>query len=456
MRKLPYSQDAEMALLGTLLVFPESVAVVEEYDMQVDDFYNTEHQKIFSHMLEIIERGRVLDATTLITRLKDQHEIDSVGGVEYLFALTENSATPASVKHYIEVVQEKAQMRRLIDVGQSIAEKGFDSTTELTALLDEAEQRILEVTRVRRTTEMQRSREVVNEVMENLNRIRDNHDRITGLKTNYSHLDNVTNGLQRGDLIILAARPSVGKTAFALNLALNAARHNKDEKAGMAIFSLEMPATHLISRMLSAQSSVKSEYLRTGNLNDEQLNNVYAGANVLSKLNIFIDDSSTITVPEIFSKCRKLKSEGNLDMIVIDYIQLISGRGKTESRQQEVSEISRGLKQLAREMDCPVIALSQLSRLVERRDSKIPQLSDLRESGSIEQDADIVMFLYREDYYKDREGEEDDGPQMPKPEQQEVLLKMAKHRNGALADITLMFNASISKFYGVAGDGGRI
>lgn len=453
MRKLPYSQDAEMALLGTLMVFPESVHAVQEYNLQVDDFYNTEHQRIFSHMLEIIETGRILDATTLISRMKDHNEIDSVGGMDYLFSLTQNSAAPVSLKHYIEVVQEKAQIRRLIAVGQMISEKGFDTSTNLDALLDLAESSVLEVTRIRRTEDMQKSKDVVAEFLENLRRIQENKDRITGLKTGYNSLNSLMNGLQRGDLIILAARPSVGKTAFALNLGLNVARHNDSGKAGVAIFSLEMPATHLMSRMIAAQSSVKSEFLKTGYLNDDQSNQLHMAAGVLSQTNIFIDDSSTVTIPEIFSKCRKLKAEGTLDLIIIDYIQLISGRGNTESRQQEVSEISRGLKQLAREMNVPVIALSQLSRNVEKRDVKIPQLSDLRESGSIEQDADIVMFLYREEYYnRNNEDNDETKPQQNDDGTQEVLVKIAKHRQGALADVYMRFDPTISKFYDVANE----
>lgn len=446
MRQLPFSSDAEMALLGTLLVYPEAVVSIAEYNLRLDDFHSNAHQKIYEHMTEIMDRQSVLDATTLITRMSDHHDLESVGGVDYLFLLTQNSATPSSLKHYVDVVQEKAQMRRLINVGQDIAEKGFDTSNDLNSLLDFAESSILDLTRIRRTTDMLTSREVVKQFLEHLEHIRKNKDRITGLRTGYEHLDHVTNGLQKGDLIILAARPSVGKTAFALNLALNTARRNHEGKSGAAIFSLEMPATHLMSRMLSAQSSVDSQYLRTGDLNDDRLNDLYAASTVMSQLNIFIDDSSTITIPEIFSKCRKLKSEGTLDIIIIDYIQLISGGGKSDNRQQEVSEISRSLKQLAREMEVPVIALSQLSRSVEQRTIKIPQLSDLRESGSIEQDADIVMFLYREDYYSDRDGEEEP----VKKDVQEVLVKLSKHRNGALADIVLQFEAAKSKFYGTS------
>lgn len=448
MRQLPYSSDAEVAILGTLLVFPDAISQAYENNLSVSDFYMPEHQKIFTHMLEIADVGRLLDATTLLTRLKDHHEVEAVGGVDYLFHLTSNAAAESSLKHYIGVVQEKSQTRRLIEAAQLILDKGFDTSTENAVLLDLAEKTILEVTQDRRTSEMQNSTDVVNEFLENLARIQKNRDRITGLRTGFNSLNSVTNGLQRGDLIILAARPSVGKTAFALNVGLNVARHNNEGQATVAFFSLEMPATHLMARLLASQSSVKSEFLRSGSLTNEQMNDLNVAAGILKGCNIFIDDSSTITTPEIFSKCRKLKAEHGLDIIIIDYIQLITGRGNGDNRQQEVSEISRSLKQLAREMNVPVIALSQLSRNVEKRDNKVPQLSDLRESGSIEQDADIVMFLYREDYYKNTHGTDEEPDQREEPKEvQEVLVKISKHRNGALAELNLAFNASLTKFY---------
>lgn len=449
MRKLPYSQDAEIALLGTLLVYPESVDRIREYNLTVDDFFNTEHKQIFQKMLDILDEGMFLDSAVLVSKLRDHGELDRVGGVEYMFHLTANAAAPESVKHYIDIVQSKSQMRRLIEVSQAIVDKGFDSTVELNTLLDFAEKNVLAVTQARQTSEMLSSREVVDEFMTNLAKIRENRDRITGLRTGFDSLNKLTNGLQRGDLIILAARPSVGKTAFALNVGLNVARNNNKGKATVAIFSLEMPATHLMSRILSSQSSVKSESLRSGFMTNEQANDLNAAAGVLKNTNIFIDDSSTITIPEIFSKCRKLKAEAGLDMIIIDYIQLITGRGKADSRQQEVSEISRSLKQLAREMEVPVIALSQLSRNVEKREDKTPQLSDLRESGSIEQDADIVMFLYRSAYYDENRTSEDF---QNKVEIQDVSVIVAKHRNGALGRLDLKFNPSITKFYDVERD----
>lgn len=454
MRQLPYSQEAEVALLGTLLIYPEAVNSMGEYHLRPDDFFIPANRIIFEHMSAVIDSGRLLDGNTLTTRLRDHNVYDEVGGSDALFNLAQNSSTPSSLSHYVDVVQEKAQVRRLIHVGQSITEQGFDTSVQLNALLDMAEKSIHEVTRIRRTEDMLPSSQVVSEFMKNLDDIRNNQNTMTGMATGFKRLDYTTNGLQKGDLIILAARPSVGKTAFALNLAINVAKRNKKAQAGAAIFSLEMPATHLMSRMLSAESDVHSQYLRTGDLNDERLNKLNTAALEMSQLNVFIDDSSTITVPEIFSKCRKLKNDGTLDIIIIDYIQLITGAGHSDSRQQEVSEISRGLKQLAREMEVPVIALSQLSRLVERRESKVPQLSDLRESGSIEQDADIVMFLYREDYYADREGD-DLGQEKEKPEFTEVVVKISKHRQGALDDIVLQFNASKSKFYNTEHNEGR-
>lgn len=448
MQDLPFSHEAEMALLGSLLMYPDSYPVVFEMKLEASDFHTPEHKFIFEHMMALAENSRVLDVTTLVTQLNDHNLLERIGGVAYLSQLVQNSSSLASLKEYIEIVQEKAQKRKMIEVAKRIVEQGYDQTIDINEYLDDAERLVTEISRIRSSGEMQKSKDVVAEFLENLVKIREQGSRITGLQTGFRHLDNITAGLQKGDLVILAARPSVGKTAFALNLALNTARWNKENKAGAAIFSLEMPATHLMARMLAAQSSVDNKYLRTGYLNDEQYNNLNAAASILSRLNIFIDDSSVVTMTDIFAKCRKLKSEGTLDIIIIDYIQLITGRGKSDNRQQEVSEISRGLKQLAREMEVPVIALSQLSRSVEKRDDKMPQLSDLRESGSIEQDADIVMFLYREDYYKDREKQDDIEPVIESPEKT-VIVKISKHRNGALAELEMKFNPSISKFYDV-------
>ena len=281
--------------------------------------------------------------------------------------------------------------------------------------------------------------------MQELIKLRNSDSHITGIKTGYTDLDRITNGFQRGDLIILAARPDIGKTAFALNLALNASFYNT---GAIAIFSLEMPAEQLMKRILSAKSAVESSKLRSGNLMDEEFNKLNEAANELMASKLFVDDSSNIKVGEIFSKCRKLKSEHGLDLVVIDYLQLISGSGRSggDNRQQEISEISRSLKQLAREMQCPVIALSQLSRSVETRPDKHPMLSDLRESGAIEQDADIVIFLYRDEYYnKDKEEENTNATD-------KTDVDISKHRNGATGRVELAFQKSISAFFNIARD----
>ncbi len=440
LRQLPQSIEAEIALLGTLLVYPETTRTVAQYGLKAPDFFDAKNRRIFESMMEVIDSDSLLDVTTLITKLKDKAIFDEVGGMEYLAFLTDGSASPSSLDYYVDIVQEKAQKRVLIETTQRITESSFDGSVDVNELLEKAEKSIQDIAQSRRTEEMQRGPDVVDAVYKQIKEFGDSGNRVTGLYTGYTALNELTNGLQNGDLIILAARPSVGKTAFALNLAMNVAAMNKDGKASVAIFSLEMPATHLMSRMLSAQSEVHGTTLRNGKLDSEEWNRLNHAVGVMKTRNIFIDDASSITLAEMFAKCRKLKNEGMLDFIVIDYIQLISGRSNSESRQQEVSEISRGLKQLARELEVPVLALSQLSRLVERREGNIPQLSDLRESGSIEQDADIVMFLYREAYH-----DQDAKAEQRETENSKLLIR--KHRNGGLGDIQLTFTPKINRFH---------
>ena len=442
LRQLPQSVEAEVALLGTLLVYPETTKTVAQYGLVPQDFYESKHRILFETMMEVIESDVNLDITTLISKLNDKNRFQDVGGMEYLVHLTDGSGSPSSLDYYVDIVQEKAQKRNLIETSQRIAEISFDGSSDIQELLDRAEKSIQDIAMSRRTEEMQKGPEVVDEVYEQIKEFGKSGNRVTGLYTGYTHLNNITNGLQKGDLIILAARPSVGKTAFALNLAMNVAAMNKKGKGSVAVFSLEMPATHLMTRMLSAQSEVHGTSLRNGKLTTEEWGRLNHAVGVMKTRNIFIDDSSSITLSEMFAKCRKLKNEDRLDFVVIDYIQLISGRSGAESRQQEVSEISRGLKQLARELEVPVLALSQLSRLVERREGNIPQLSDLRESGSIEQDADIVMFLYRESYHdQDQKAEE--------RESESSKLLIRKHRNGGLGDIELSFSPKINRFHSV-------
>lgn len=441
-RELPHSNEAEQAILGGMMVYPNVTGIVFDQNLQAADFYLDIHQRIFSAMMDICDSGKPVDVTTLIARLQDIEQLHLVGGADYIIKLSDTAISPANSMFYIEIIKSKAHVRRLIETAQEIVEESFDGANSLDEIMDKAERDILNVTRDRRASEFRSSRQVVSTVMQELIKLRSSDSRITGIKTGYNDLDSMTNGFQRGDLIILAARPAMGKTAFALNLALNASFYNP---GAIAIFSLEMPAEALMKRILSAKSAVESSKLRSGFISDEEFNKLNEAANELMACKLFVDDSSNVKISEIFSKCRKLKSEHGLDLVVIDYLQLISGSGKSgDNRQQEISEISRSLKGLAREMECPVIALSQLSRSVETRPDKHPMLSDLRESGAIEQDADIVMFLYRDEYYNKDHEQEQENPT------DKTDVDIAKHRNGATGRVELAFQKSISAFFNIA------
>ncbi len=436
-RSMPYSPEAEQALLASMIMYPSSVTIANDEGLTTDDFYLEANRKIYNVIQIIHNDGKLVDPTTLISKLSDFQILQQVGGMDYIMQLSDVSVAPASMKYYIEIVQDKASTRRLIETTQQIAEEGLEGQISLEILMDKAEKEILNVTRARKTGDFKKSREVVKNVIDNIHRMSENHNLVTGIETQFRDLDRTTNGFQRGDLIILAARPSVGKTAFALNLALRVSQIQMDE--AVAIFSLEMPAEQLVSRMLSAQSMVPANNLRTGYLSNEEWRSVDNAAERLSATKINIDDTSNIRVSEIFSKCRKLKAEQGLSLVIIDYIQLISGNGKnSDNRQQEVSDISRSLKALARELDVPVIALSQLSRSVEKREDKRPMLSDLRESGALEQDADLVILMYREEYYKKEKSEE---------ATEKTEINIAKHRNGATRLINLAFQRDISAFF---------
>ena len=437
-RTLPHSLDAEKALLGATLMYPFALKNANELGLLSEDFYAEAHRIIYNAMVDIVDAGKTVDGTSLISRLTDLSMLSRVGGTDYIMELADNSISSANIKYYIEIVQDKAYMRNLILTAQKIAESGFHGAEDIDDIMDDAERQILNVTRTRRTSDFKDTKETVSSVMDNITRMSEQKSNITGIKTSFKALDNTTNGLQKGDLIILAARPSMGKTAFAINLAIQVARHNH---LPVAIFSLEMPAEQLITRMLSATSLVEGNKLRSGYLNNNEWNMLNEAAGELRNLPVYIDDTPSIKVGEIFSKCRKLSSEKGLGMIVIDYIQLISAAKSSENRQQEVSEISRNLKALAREMKVPVIALSQLSRLVERREDKRPILSDLRESGALEQDADLVWFLYRDDYYQKEKTE---------GTQEKVEVDIAKHRNGPTRKIELAFDRNINAFYNYA------
>ena len=437
-RQLPSSLEAEQAILGGMLVYPKVVGDVKDHDLTADDFFHENHQRLFRTMTYLIDQGQPVEPVGLITRLNDTHELNLVGGADYILKLTENAISSVNATTYIEVIKSRAQVRKLIETAQKIEAEGFENIKSLDELMDDAERKILDVTRQRRTTDFRSSSDILNTVMDRIQMLRSNKEKITGIKTGYVDLDHTTNGFQRGDLIILAARPSVGKTAFALNIALQSSLRNP---GAVAIFSLEMPCEQLMQRILSAKSEVYGDKIRSGYISNEEMVRIQEACNEIRKTKIYIDDSAVIKMGDIFSKCRKLKSEQGLDMIIIDYLQLISAssRSNSDNRQQEVSEISRSLKALARELDVPVIALSQLSRGVESRQDKHPMLSDLRESGSIEQDADIVMFLYRDSYQK----KEEEAENAVDP----VDVDIAKHRNGATRRFQLMFAKNINAFF---------
>lgn len=443
-RNLPSAPEAEASLLGTMMVYPSAARVAMEEGLNEEDFFVEANQRIFEAMQELYRKGDPIDLTTVFTMLRDMGLADKMGGIEYLTQLSEAAVTSANTKSYVDVIHNKALMRKMIEAAEKVVDEGFEGQTDIDEYLDSSERAILDVSRNRKTGEFTNSQDLMGGVLNQIQQMSENKSDITGLKTGFTDLDHTLHGFQKGDLVILAARPSMGKTAVALNLAMNTATYNPD--GAVAIFSLEMPAQQLGMRLLSARSHIEGDKLKTGRLSNDDWNAVNEAAASLSRLPIYIDDTPGVKVPEIFSKCRRLQSEHGLNLILIDYIQLITGSGAhaSESRQQEVSDISRNLKALARELKVPVIALSQLSRSVEQRENKHPMLSDLRESGAIEQDADIVMMLYREAYY-DQQAK--DAAQESGSEKLEINI--AKHRNGATRSIYLAFEGATNALYNI-------
>lgn len=437
----PQSIEAEQAVLGSVFLDPDTVVGALEF-IEAKDFYRRGHQLIFQIMLDLNNNNEAIDIVTITNALESKNQLEDVGGMAYLAELAMIVPTAANMEHYAKIVEQKSILRNLIRTATEIVTKGYDEGDELAAILDEAERSILEVSEKRSRSGFLSISEVLNTSIARIDELYQNDEEITGLPTGYKALDKMTAGLQKEELIILAARPAVGKTAFALNIAQNVG--TKTDKT-VAIFSLEMGAESLVNRMLCAEGSIDASNLRTGNLSEEEWQNLIVAMGSLSKASIYIDDTPGIRVAEIRAKCRRLKQEkGELGLILIDYLQLIEGTGR-ESRQQEVSEISRQLKKLAKELDVPVMALSQLSRGVEQRQDKRPVLSDIRESGSIEQDADIVAFLYRDDYYDREEDDEDEQSDMAGQENIiEVIIE--KNRSGARGTVKLLFIKEYNKF----------
>lgn len=428
----PQNIEAEQAVLGAIFLEPSSLTLASEI-LIPEDFYRAAHQKIFNVMLKLTDEGKAVDLITVTEELAAAKLLEDTGGVSYLSELAGSVPTAANMEYYARIVEEKSLLRRLIRTATTIAQDGYTREDEVETVLSEAEKGILEVAQRKNVGAFHNIKDVLVRTYDNIELMHTRVGDITGIATGFSELDRMTAGFQRNDLIIVGARPSVGKTAFALNIAQNVATKTGEN---VAIFSLEMGAEQLVMRMLCAEGNIDAQRLRTGSLTDEDWGKLTMAMGSLSNAGIFIDDTPGIKVNEIRSKCRRLKQEHGLGMILIDYLQLIQGSGRSgENRQQEVSEISRSLKALARELELPVIALSQLSRGVEQRQDKRPMMSDIRESGSIEQDADIVAFLYRDDYY-DKESEN----------KNIIEIIIAKQRNGPTGTVQLAFVKEYNKF----------
>lgn len=415
----PQDLDAEQAVLGAVFLDSERLVEIKEF-LSSDDFYKNAHKIIFRTMEKLSDAREAIDVLTIRSHLENQGELEAIGGIAYIAELATATPTAANAAYYAKIVAEKSLLRQLINRLTESVEKAYEQDSPADDILAQAEKSLIDVQQGRNTNGFKKISDVLAIHMDDLEQKAQQKSNITGIATGYPALDNMTTGLHEEELIILAARPAVGKTAFALNIAQNIG--TKQDRT-VAIFSLEMGAESLVSRMIAAEGSIDSHSLRTGQLNDQEWNDYFMATGTLSRASIYIDDTPGIKISEIRARSRKLAQEtGNLGLIVIDYLQLISGTGR-ENRQQEVSEISRQLKILAKELKVPVIALSQLSRGVEQRQDKRPVLSDIRESGSIEQDADIVAFLYRDDYYERRNGEDEDGEEILEDNKVEVIIE---------------------------------
>lgn len=442
----PQNLEAEEAVLGSILLEQDSIISVMEF-LVPDDFYRVAHQLIFAAMIELNQNSEAIDPITVSEKLRQKNKIDNVGGEAGIIELLDKVPTAANVEFYTQIVLEKSTRRKLIKTSTNIVKNAYQEDETIANVLDTAERDILSVSEGRNKAGFIPIRDVLHDAYESLEERSKNNGEVTGIATGYIGLDRMTSGLHADELIILAARPSVGKTAFVLNIAKNVAVNLNET---VAIFSLEMGAESLVERIICSHASINAGHLKTGKLTDEEYTQYFVATGVLAEAPIYIDDTPGIRVSEIRAKCRRLKQErNNLGLVVIDYLQLIEGNGK-ESRQQEVSEISRNLKKLAKELKVPVIALSQLSRGVEQRQDKRPIMSDIRESGSIEQDADIVAFLYRDDYYRQEPDENGQVPEVEPNSTIEVIIE--KNRSGPRGTVELNFMKEFNKFTNLVPD----
>ncbi len=433
----PQNTDAEASLLGAILIDTDALIKIAD-QVSADDFYDERHQRIYQAIIELYDKHNQIDVLTLADHLKASGNLELVGGGAYLTELTNYVPTASHVEQYAEIVAQKSLRRRLIKAANDITTMGYNETHGLQALIEEAETRLFEVSQRHVKQDVTSLETILGESFDRLDELHKDKGKIRGTATGYKDLDNVLAGLQKSDLFILAARPSIGKTALALNIAHNVA---VQDKLPVLMFSLEMSKEQLVDRLLAMESGVNAWSLRTGNLSDEDFEKIGQAMGTLSEAKMFIDDSPGITVSELRTKARREAHKHELGLIVVDYLQLMSGGGRyaTEgNRVQEITEISRGLKSVARELNVPLMALSQLSRSVESRSPQIPQLSDLRESGSIEQDADVVAFIYREDYYN---------PDTGRKNLTDIFIK--KHRNGPVGNVELYFDRDKQRFRSV-------
>ena len=427
----PHSVEAEQSVLGSILLDKDAMISVSE-TLIPEDFYKEAHKVIYECMLKLYNSQSEIDLITLAEELRDQGYLDDIGGIPYITSLSTIVPTTSNIKYYVNIVKEKSIVRQLISAANDIINLSYDSSAKVEDVLENAEKKIFDISQERTTNDFKQINQVLRDTYDMIEKLYSDKTEVTGITTGFKDLNKKINGLQRTDLILVAARPAMGKTAFSLNLVQNAALKGD---ASVAVFSLEMSKEQLVQRMLSAQSNVELSKIKTGTLGESDWPRIIDAMAVLSEAKIHIDDTPGIKISEIRSKCRKLKIEKGLDFILIDYLQLMEGDGKNENRQQEIAKISRSLKILAKELDCPVVALSQLSRSPELRKDHRPILSDLRESGSIEQDADIVMFLYRDEYYHDDSEKKNIG---------EIIV--AKNRHGETGTVELVWFGQVQKF----------
>lgn len=436
-RKMPQNIEAEMSVLGCAFLNKNALTKICE-DLYPDMFYSDANKKLFEAIKRCYDEKIPIDITTIKEELDKKKDLSAIGGIDYISEVIDSVATAANLDYYIKIVKDKAVIRNLIETATDIVTNAYEEDEDLTHILDEAEKKILNVVKERQTSDFIHIKDAIAVAQENLEKLSQNKGDITGIPTGFYDLDKVTSGLHAGEMIIIAARPGMGKTAFALNIATYAAQNTKQ---AVAIFNLEMPAEQLVNRMRSAVGQIDSSKIRTGNMSHEDWKRINEANSQLAETNIQIVDDAGITAAEIKAKCRNLanKEEG-LGLVIIDYLQLVTSGGKRpESRQQEVSDISRALKTMAMELKVPVIALAQLSRNAEKRENNQPMLSDLRESGSIEQDADMVLFINRNDYYKAKE-------QLDASKNVVADIIIAKHRKGSTGKFQLLFELNMSNF----------